>query len=139
MSRHFLFDPEGMAPAKGFSYGAISSSGRILHVAGITGHAEDESIDEDIVAQFSAACASVARVVEEAGGSVDDVVSITIYTPAMEDYRKNLRPLGVAYREVFGRHFPPMALIGVSELFDPRALVELVCVAVVPDDADQSS
>lgn len=133
MSRHHLFDPEGMAPARGFSYGAIAGPGRLLHLAGITGHAADESIDEDLVAQFSAACSSVARVVEEAGGSSDDIVSMTIYTSAMDDYRKNLRPIGVAYREVFGKHFPPMALIGVSELFDSRALVELACVAVVPD------
>jgi len=59
---------------------------------------------------------------------------MTIYTSAMEDYRKNLRAIGVSYRNVFGKHFPPMALIGVSELFDSKALVELVCVAVVPDE-----
>lgn len=133
VTRHHLFDPEGMAPARGFSYGSIAGPGRLLHLAGITGHGEDESIDEGVVDQFSAACRSIARVVEEAGGSPQDVVSMTIYTSVMQDYRKNLRPIGVAYRDVFGKHFPPMALIGVSELFDPRALVEIVCIAVVPN------
>ena len=133
MSRHQLFDPEGLAPARGFSYGAIPDSGRLVYVAGITGHDQSEEIEEDIVDQFAAACRSVQRVVEEAGGAATDVVSMTIYTSAMEEYRENLRAIGVAYREVFGKHFPPMALIGVSELFDPKALVEIVCVAVVPD------
>ena len=133
MSRHELFNPEGLAPARGFSYGALPGSGRLVYLAGITGHDENEEIDEDIVAQFAAACRSIARVVQEAGGSTDDVVSMTIYTPVMEEYRRNLRSIGVAYREVFARHFPPMALIGVGELFDPKALVEIVCVAVVPD------
>jgi enamine deaminase RidA (YjgF/YER057c/UK114 family) len=43
-----------------------------------------------------------------------------------------LSPIGEAYRNVFGKHYPPMALIGVAELFDPKAKVELVGVAVVP-------
>lgn len=135
MSRHSLFNPDGMAPATGFSYGAISAPGKVLHLAGITGHDSDSSIDDDIVGQFGAACRSVARVVSEAGGSPDDLVSMIIYTSAMEDYRSNLQSIGAAYREVFGKHYPPMALLGVSELLDPRAVVELVCVAVVPESA----
>jgi enamine deaminase RidA (YjgF/YER057c/UK114 family) len=38
----------------------------------------------------------------------------------------------VAYREVFGKVYPPMSLIGVGALFDPDAVVELVAVAAVP-------
>lgn len=133
MSRHHLFNPGGMAPARGFSYGSMPESGRLLYIAGMTGHDEDEEIADAIADQFAAACHSVVRVVEEAGGSPGDVVSMTIYTSAMEEYRKSLRAIGVSYRAAFGKHFPPMALIGVSELFDPKAQVELVCVAVVPD------
>lgn len=133
MSRHELFNPEGLPPARGFSYGSIAGPGRLVHIAGITGHREDESIDDDIVAQFAGACRSVARIIEDAGGRPDDLVSMTIYTPAIDDYRANLRPIGVAYREVFGKHFPPMALFEVNGLFDPKAVVELVCVAVVPE------
>ena len=133
VSRHELFDLDGFPPARGFSYGALSAAGRRLHVAGMTGHRADESIEEDIVGQFAEACRSVARVIEEAGGSPTDLVSVTIYTSAIDDYRANLSEIGRAYREVFGKHFPPMALIGVAELFDPRAVVELVCEAVVPE------
>ncbi len=133
MSRHELFDPDGLPPARGFSYGALPAVGRLLHIAGLTGHRADGSIDESIVHQFAEACRSVARVIDEAGGTPTDLISMTIYTTAIEDYRENLSGIGVAYREVFGRHFPPMALIGVAELFDPRAVVELVCEAVVPD------
>ena len=56
---------------------------------------------------------------------------MTIYTTVVEEYRANLGQIGEAYREVFGKHFPAMALIGVSELVDPKSVVELVCVAVV--------
>lgn len=132
MSRHHLVEPEGLPPARGFSYGLVPAGGRVVHVAGITGHLADGSIDEGIVDQFSEACRNVARVVAEAGGEPGDVVSMTIYTSDIVAYRENLGPIGDAYRAVFGRHYPPMALIGVTELMDPKALVELVCVAVVP-------
>ena len=133
MTRHHLFDPEGMAPAVGFSYGSVASQGRLLHIAGLTGHRQDGSIADGLVDQFAGACLSVARVIEEAGGEPSDLVSMTIYTTDVHGYRADLRRLGEVYREVFGRHYPPMALIGIDELFDPDALVELICVAVVPE------
>lgn len=132
MSRHRLVEPEGLAPARGFSYGSLPAEGHVLHLAGITGHHPDLSIDPDIETQFAAACRTVARVVSEAGGDPSDLVSMIIYTTDMSAYRDHLEPIGEAYRSVFGRHYPPMALIGVEELMDPDALVELVCVAVVP-------
>lgn len=132
LSRHRLFNPDGMPPARGFSYGALSGEGHVLHIAGMTGHQGDGSIAADLVGQFGAACSSVARVVEEAGGEPSDVVSMTIYTTDIGGYRDQLSEIGEAYRQVFGKHYPPMALFGVSELFDPAAKVELVCVAVVP-------
>ncbi len=133
MSRHHFFDPDGMPEAVGFSYGALADNGRTLHIAGMTGHHADGSIDDDLVDQFGVACQSVARVIGEAGGEPSDLVFMTIYTTDVDGYRRQLRPLGERYRNVFGKHYPPMALFGVTELFDPAALVELVCVAVVPD------
>lgn len=133
LSRHHLFDPDGMPPASGFSYGTLAARGRLLHIAGITGHAADGSIDVDLVDQFGAACAGVARVISEAGGSPSDLVSLIIYTTDIDTYRARPKELGVSYRDVFGRHYPPMALFGVGQLFDPRALIELVGVAVVPE------
>jgi enamine deaminase RidA (YjgF/YER057c/UK114 family) len=131
MSNHQFLNPEGLAPARGFSHGAIPAEGRTLYIAGQTGHHEDMTLDDGLVEQFARACQSVAKVIAEAGGEPDDLVSMTIYTTDVAGYKENLGPIGEAYREVFGKHFPPMALIGVAELFDPVARVELVCVAVV--------
>lgn len=133
MSRHHLFDPDGMPDAVGFSYGALADSGRTLHIAGMTGHHPDGSIDDDLVDQFGMACQSVASVIGEAGGEPSDLVSMTVYTTDVDGYRRQLRAIGKRYRSVFGKHYPPMALFGVTDLFDPAALVELVCVAVVPE------
>lgn len=132
MSRHHLFNPEGMTTSIGFSHGVVADKGRLVHIAGQTGHHPDETIDDGLVDQFEVACRSVARVIEGAGGDPTDLVTMTIYTTEVSQYRDQLEQLGRAYRAVFGKHYPPMALIGVAELFDPRALVELVGVAVVP-------
>ena len=131
MTGHHLFDPNGLPPASGFSYGALAAEGRILHIAGMTGHREDGSIADSIARQFGDACRSVAKVIAQAGGSSTDLVSMTIYTSEIAGYRANLAEIGREYRAVFGKHYPPMALIGIGELFDPRAVVELVGVAVV--------
>ena len=48
----------------------------------------------------------------------------------MAVYRENLSAIGMAYREVFGRHYPASTLIEVRSLFDPDALVEIEAVAV---------
>lgn len=133
MSRHHFFNPEGMPPATGFSYGAMSSGGRLLHIAGLTGRQGDGSISDDLVEQFAVACEAVAQVIAEAGGEPSDLVSMTIFTSDVAGYKSQLKPIGERFRAVFGRHFPPMALIGISELFDEQALIELVTVAVVPE------
>jgi len=131
MSGHRFLNPEGMLPARGFSHGALPTRGNTLYIAGQTGHHEDSTLDPGLVDQFAQACRSVVGVIAAAGGEPTNLVSMTIYTTDLQGYRESLEPIGAAYREVFGKHYPPMALIGVSELFDPEALVELVCVAVI--------
>lgn len=126
-------NPSQLSPPAGFSHGVLSGPGRILHIAGETGHHRDMSLDDGFVAQFARACQNVAAVVEEAGGAPTDVVSMTIYTTDVASYRDNLAEVGKAYRAVFGRHFPAMALIGISELVDPAAVVEITGIAVIED------
>ena len=126
-------NPLQLAPPLGFSHGVLSGPGRILHIAGETGHHQDMSLDDGFVAQFARACENVAAVVEAAGGGPTDVVSLTIYATDVGSYRDNLAEVGKAYRSVFGAHYPAMALIGVSELVDPAAVVEITGVAVIED------
>jgi enamine deaminase RidA (YjgF/YER057c/UK114 family) len=136
LTRHSLINPDGLPPATGFSYGAIAAPGRTLYLAGITGQRHDLGFDESLVDQFAVACSGVARVIEQAGGAPSDLVSMTIYTTDVDGYVSNLGPIGVVYRDLFGKHFPAMALIGVNRLFDPKAQIELICVAVVPAQDD---
>ena len=54
---------------------------------------------------------------------------LDIFVLSRDDYLARLKPLGMAYRKHFGRHYPAMALFEVRGLFDPLALVEVTGIA----------
>lgn len=125
-----LVNPAGLPAPVGFSHAVEATGERVLYVAGQTGQREDGSLAGDLVDQFGQALRNVAACMEEAGFPPESLVRMLVYTTDVSAYRAALEPLGKAYREVFGRHYPAMALLGVSELFDPQAQVELVATAV---------
>ena len=129
-----LINPEGLLPPVGYSHVVLPGPGTPIYLAGQTGNLEDGSLPDGLVAQFAAACRNVGLALAAADASPTDVVSIQIYVTDMAEYRSRLKELGEGYREVFGRHYPAMALIGARELFDPNALVELVAVGFRPTD-----
>lgn len=135
VAAHQFLNPESMAPPVGFSHVAVAAPGRLVFLAGQTAHQADGTLAGSTLAdQFAAAAANVAAALAAAGATPADVVSIQIFTPDVDGYRAQSKAIGAAYRNVFGPHYPPMALLGVTRLFDPDALVELVVTAVVPDD-----
>lgn len=131
---HRLINPPELPEAVGFSHVAIPAQGQLIHLAGQSGHLPDGSIETGLLAQFGQACRNVATALEAAAAAPDDVVSLHIYVTDVPAYRSLRSELGKAYREAFGHHYPPMALIGITELFDPAAVVELVALAVIPTE-----
>jgi enamine deaminase RidA (YjgF/YER057c/UK114 family) len=123
-------NPPGLPEPRGYSHATIA--GDTIWLAGQTGcDAEGRIVSPtDIAAQFSAAIQNLRTVLKAAGCDPADVVKLTIYVTDVAAYRKALRPVGEAYREAFGRHFPATTLIEVKGLFDPAAMVEIECVAV---------
>ena len=134
MTVHRFLNPEGMMPPVGFSHVAMAAPGRLVFLAGQTAHQADGSVAGSTMSeQFAAAAANVGAALSAAGATPADVVSMQIFTSDVEAYRSESKAIGTAYREVFGPHYPPMALFGVTRLYDPAALVELVVTAVIPD------
>ena len=132
---HEFLNPEGMMAPVGFSHVAVAAPGRLVFLAGQTAHQADGTVKGSTMAeQFGAACENIAVALAAAGATPADVVSMQIFTPDVEAYREQSRAIGAAYREVFGPHYPPMALFGVTRLYDTAALVEVVVTAVIPDE-----
>lgn len=131
---HRIVNPSGLAPPVGFAHAVAAAPGRLVHLGGQTGCLPDGSITATtVVEQFDQAAANVVAALAACGGRPDHLVQLVIYVTDIAAYRASLRDLGEVYRRHLGRHYPAMALIGVGELFDPKALVELVGVAVVPE------
>jgi enamine deaminase RidA (YjgF/YER057c/UK114 family) len=129
---HRLVNPETLPPPTGYSNAVVAAGGTAVYLGGQTGHRVDGSIAEDLVEQFDQACANVIEAVRASGGGPEHLVQLLIYVTDVGAYRSRLEEIGRAYRRHLGKHFPAMALLGTTQLFDPKAAVELVGVAVVP-------
>lgn len=127
-----VVQPADWPRPRGYSNGMISD-GPLLHVAGQIGWEPDGSWQHlDVLGQFGRALDNVLAVVEAAGGQPSDVVRLTIYCTDIPAYRAAVAHLGGAWKARFGRHYPAMALLGVSELVEPRAKIEIEAVACLP-------
>ena len=131
-SPHRLVNPETLPPPGGYSHAVVAATGTVVALAGQTGHRADGSIDEDLVEQFDQAVRNLVEAIRAAGGQPEHLVQLQIFVTDVAGYRARREEIGEAYRRYLGRHFPAMALLGVTELFDPRAQIELVGLAVVP-------
>jgi enamine deaminase RidA (YjgF/YER057c/UK114 family) len=131
---HEIVNPEGLAEPAGFAHAVIPDAGRTVYLGGQTGHRADGSLaGEDLVTQFDQACANVVTAIRAAGGQPEHLVQLLIFATDVPEYRSLMKDLGEAYRGHFGKHYPAVALLGTTELFDPPAKVELVGVAVIPE------
>jgi enamine deaminase RidA (YjgF/YER057c/UK114 family) len=131
---HRIVNPDGLADPKGFAHALVSTKGTTIYLGGQTGHRADGSlVGDDLVTQFDQACANVVTAIRAAGGKPEYLAQVLIFATDLAEYRSRLKDLGEAYRRHFGKHYPAMALLGATELFDRRAKVELVGVAVVPE------
>lgn len=127
-------EPTGWARPRGYSNGILAPAGaRTLFVAGQIGWDESQQLVEGgFSAQFRRALANVVAVVEAAGGEASHIGRLTIYVVDRSRYVESLAEVGEAYRAVMGRHYPAMALVEVSALLEPDAVVEIEGTAAIP-------
>jgi enamine deaminase RidA (YjgF/YER057c/UK114 family) len=127
-AEHRIVDVPGLPEPVGYAHAVVAAPGRTVYLGGQIG------AGETLVEQFDAAAADLVAALRAAGGEPDDLVSLVVYATDLDEYRASLNDLGEVWRHHFGRRYPAMALVGVSALLDPLARVELMGVAVVPDD-----
>ena len=73
-----------------------------------------------------------AKVTTLDGARAEHSVGLTWYVTDRDAYLKAGLALGVAYRQVMGKHFPAMSAVEVKSLMEPDALVEIEATAVLP-------
>ncbi len=124
--------PEGWPRPPGYSNG-IEATGRQIFVAGMIGWDTEGKFPAGFVDQLEQVLKNTVAVLNEAGATPSDIVRMTWYVKGVDLYRDNLPGIGRVYREVMGKCFPAMAVIGISELVEPEALLEIETTAVIED------
>jgi enamine deaminase RidA (YjgF/YER057c/UK114 family) len=115
----------------GFSQAVAASGRRTLYVSGQTAWDSRKQLigGPDLEAQARQAFTNLRAVVEAAGGTLADVVSLRIY---VVDYRpEKAAAVGRALRHFFsGEVRPASTWVGVAALADPGFLIEIEATAV---------
>lgn len=127
-------NPPALGLPRGYANGLLAPPGsRVLFIAGQT--AADGNGDElhaPFVAQFESALDKTLLVLQTAGGRPEHIARMTVYVTDMAAYRRSREELGQIWRRRMGTHYPAMALVGVTELVDLGAIVEIETTAVIP-------
>jgi enamine deaminase RidA (YjgF/YER057c/UK114 family) len=131
--RFTIINPAELGAPRGWNNGMLAQAGgRTLFIAGQTARDSSGQMQAaDFVAQFDRALGNVLAVLQQAGGEPWDIGRFTIFVTEMAQYRASLKPLGEVYRRRMGTHFPAMALVQVTSLVDPQAVVEIEATAVL--------
>jgi len=128
---HQVLLPEGWARPRGYSNGMLAS-GTLITVGGQIGWNEKGEFSDGFIDQVAQTLENVVAVLKAGGAGPEHLVRLTWYVTDMPGYRASLARLGPHYRRIIGHHYPPMAVVGVTELVEPEAFVEIEALAIVP-------
>ena len=126
-----MLQPAAWARPRGYANGIVAS-GRTIFLAGQVGWDAQGYFAEGLADQVGQVLTNIVTLLAEAGAEPRHLVRLTWYLTDLHAYRENQSAIGAAYRRVIGKHFPTMSAIGVTQLVEPAALVEIEATAVLP-------
>ena len=122
-----VINPPDVHQPTGYSHAV--KKGNIVYIAGQVALDVSGSLvgKDDIEAQTEQAFRNLKAVVEAAGGTIDDIVKINIYTTDLS-YRDTIRE---ARNRYFSSDLPASTFVVISSLANPDLLVEIEAVAIL--------
>ena len=81
----------------------------------------------DMAEQTRQAIRNMRTVLEAAGGTLDDIVSIVVYTTDMREFKN----IVAARMEFFKNKLPTSTIVEVNHLADPGLLIEFQAIAAL--------
>ncbi len=129
MSREYVSGEREQSRA--YSRAVKVKGGTTVYLAGVGGanDAQGRSLAGDFAAQVHAVFARVKENLAQAGGTLDDLVTMTVFITDSR-YGDEFIEIRKGY---FQSGYPASALIGVESLGRPDMLVEVQAIAVVED------
>lgn len=126
-----VLQPPSWARPRGYANGIVAD-GTTIFLGGQVGWDAQGKFAEGMAAQVGQALENIATLLAQAGAEPRHIVRLTWFVTDLRSYRAAQVEIGAAYRRVIGKHFPTMSVIGVSELVEAAALVEIEATAVLP-------
>jgi enamine deaminase RidA (YjgF/YER057c/UK114 family) len=123
--------PSGWPMPKGYANG-MTADGRVVVTGGVIGWDVHGNLPLDFITQVRQTLRNIADILAEGGAGPEHLLRLTWYVVDIEEYLSSLKALGQIYREIFGAHYPAMALVQVVRLVEENARVEIEATAVVP-------
>ncbi len=114
---------------RSYSPAVKTTGGTTVYLAGV-GAITDESgksLADDFEGQVRASFERIRSTLGRAGGSLDDIVNMTVYIIDMQNGTRFTQ----IRKEFFKEGFPCSALIGIASLARPEMMVEVHAVAVL--------
>ena len=120
----------GRAPSGAASGVKITGGAVVLMSGQVAWNSEGEVVGEgDIETQTRVAFDNVRKVLELAGAKLEDVAKFNFYLTSLDQRSTVLK----VRDEVMGSHRPPSTTIVVASLVDSKLLIEIDCVAIIPE------
>ncbi|MBT9502665.1 MAG: RidA family protein [Burkholderiaceae bacterium] len=109
---------------------AVDGACRLLFISGLTARDASGAVvgEQDIEVQTRQVCENLAKVCHAAGGSLADIVNVTVYVRNVQDFAAIHR----VRKAFFAQRPPASAMVEVLSLVDPRCLIEISAIAALP-------
>jgi 2-iminobutanoate/2-iminopropanoate deaminase len=117
---------EGSTPKSAAQLSRAMAVGGTVYVSGTLGVDADGQLAEGIEGQTSQSLANIRALLEEAGASMEDVVSTRVYLARREDFQA----MNALYAQAFAPPYPARTTVAVTHIH-PDCLVEIEALAVV--------
>ena len=126
-----FLQPDNWAPAKGYANGVVAE-GKLVVLGGQIGwNAQHEFESEEYIDQFRQTLENIKTLLKEAGAGPEHLVRLTWFITDRDAYLGSQKEMGTVYRDVIGRHYPPMSVVQVVKLVESRAKIEIEATAVI--------
>jgi enamine deaminase RidA (YjgF/YER057c/UK114 family) len=123
-------NPDGLPVPRGsYSLVNIAQPGRMVFIAGQTASDTAGNVIGvgDARAQTRFVLGKIQRAVEAAGGTMNDVVAMSVFTTDVRYHRD----INETRREVLAENFPTSTMVQVVALARPELLLEINAIAVI--------
>lgn len=125
------FYPGTWQQQRAFSPAVATKGGRIIWLAGHGGlHGTDQPLEGDFDGQSRQAFRNLAATLEQAGGTLSDLVTMTVF---IIDARYGDRFIEIRKEFYPDAKYPASALITVAGFARPTMMIEIQAVAVLSD------